>query len=764
MLFILTFVWFMPATKNSVLKYIILVWFIVISPVLLFFTVIFLTSIGSFGELPDVEELQNPKNNLASIVYSSDGNVLGKFYKENRVNIKYKDLSPNIVNALVATEDARFFEHSGVDLKALFRSVSGVLTGNSSAGGGSTITQQLAKMQFPRENLSKFQLIFRKIKEWIIAVRLERLYTKQEIMTMYLNKFDFLNLAVGIKSASQIYFNTSPDKLNVPQAAMLVGMAKNPSLFNPVRFAERTQKRRNVVLHQMVKYNYLPEAKYDSLKTQPLNLVFRPEDHNDGLATYFREYLRDNFLKEWCTTHKKENGKPYDIYRDGLKIYTTIDSRMQKYAEEAVSEHMAALQALFFKECKTKKNAPFAWNVSKDEIKNMMNSAMHRSDRYRSMKASGKTEDEILESFKVPAKMTVFTWHGEVDTSMTPYDSIKYYKSFLQTGFMAMEPQSGYIKAWVGGINHTHFQYDHVKIGKRQVGSTFKPFIYALAIQEGYSPCYRIPCVRTCITTETGQEWCPDNSGGDEKYEGKSLTLKMALALSINYTSAALMKKFGPHAVVNLARRMGVTSPLDPVPALCLGVADISVYEMVGANSTFANKGTYVQPIFVTRIEDKNGKVLEEFVPKTDEVFNEEKAYVMCELMKGVTQYGTGARINFKFNIKNPVAGKTGTTQNNSDGWFIGMTPDLAAGCWVGGEDRAVHFNTMENGQGASMALPIWGRFFQKVYADKTIKISKGDFERPKKMSEIELDCSKYEDDNKQIIEENSGDKDPFDI
>ena len=754
----------MASVKNSSVKYVVITWLVLICPALLFFLIVMLTSIGTFGEVPEVEELQNPKNNLASIVYSSDGNVLGKFYKENRVNVKYNELSPNLVNALIATEDARFYEHSGVDLKALVRSVSGVVTGNTSAGGGSTLTQQLAKMQFPRENLSKFQLVFRKIKEWIIAVRLEKLYTKQEIMAMYLNKFDFLNLAVGVKSAAQIYFNTSPDKLNIPQAAMLVGMAKNPSLFNPVRFEERTQKRRNVVLSQMVKYNYLAEASFDSLKTQPLKLVFRPEDHNDGLATYFREYLRDNFLKEWCTTHKKENGKNYDIYRDGLKIYTSIDSRMQQYAEEAVTEHMSALQALFFKECKTKKNAPFAWNVNKDEIKNIMQSAMHRTDRYRGLKMAGKSDEEIMQVFKTPVKMTVFSWHGEVDTTLSPYDSIKYYKSFLQTGFMAMEPQTGFVKAWVGGINHTHFQYDHVKIGKRQVGSTFKPFVYALAIQEGYSPCYRIPNVRTCITTETGVEWCPDNSAGEEKWDGKNLTLKQALALSINYVSAALMKKFGPYAVVNLAKRMGITSHLEAVPALCLGIADISVYEMVGANSTFANKGTYVQPIFVTRIEDKNGKVLEEFVPKTDEVFNEEKAYVMCELMKGVVQIGTGSRLRYRYNLMNPIAGKTGTTQNNSDGWFIGMTPDLAAGCWVGGEDRAVHFNTTDQGQGASMALPIWGKFFQKVYADKSIKLSKGDFERPAKMSEIELDCSKYEDDNKQMTEENSGDKDPFDM
>lgn len=754
----------MSAAKNSSSgnrKYILITWGLVFTPVLFLFMLFGLTAFELLGELPDVKELQNPRSNLASIVYSSDGRILGKFYKENRVNCTFQELSPNLVQALVATEDARFYEHSGVDLKALFRSVSGLLTGNMSAGGGSTITQQLAKMQFSDKPKSKLERVLQKIKEWIISIKLERLYTKEEIMTMYLNKFDFLNLAVGVKSASQIYFNTTPDKLTLPQAAMLVGMAKNPSLFNPRRFEERTRLRRNVVMSQMKKYGYISEARYDSLKTLPLNLDFRSEDHNEGLATYFREYLRDNFLKEWCQAHKKENGKPYDIYRDGLKIFTTIDSRMQQYAEEAANEQMKFLQGKFFKE--KKKNFPFAWNVTKDEIRNIMTSSMHRTDRYKALKAGGKSEAEITKVFETPVKMRVFSWRGEIDTMLSPLDSIRYYKSYLQCGFMAMEPQTGYIKAWVGGINHEHFKYDHVKVGRRQVGSTFKPFVYALAIQEGYSPCYQIPNVRTCITTEDGKEWCPDNSAGEEKFEGKPQTLKLALAMSINYISAALMKKFGPPAVVNLARRMGVTAPLDPVPALCLGVADISVYEMVGANSTFANQGTYVQPIFITRIEDKNGKVLEEFVPNTDEVFNEEKAYVMCELMKGVVLYGTGAELRCKYKLTNPIAGKTGTTQNNSDGWFIGMTPELVAGAWVGGEDRSVHFNTMEYGQGARMALPIWGKFFSRVYADKSIKLSKGDFFRPAHMSEIELDCSKYDKENQPIIDDLSGDKDPFD-
>ncbi|MGZ3930032.1 MAG: transglycosylase domain-containing protein, partial [Bacteroidia bacterium] len=422
-----------------------------------------------------------------------------------------------------------------------------------------------------------------------------------------------------------------------------------------------------------------------------------------------------------------------------------LDSRLQQYAEEAVNEHMYDLQKAFNKDCKQKRNAPFAWNVSKQEIENIMNSAMKRSDRYRELKQQGLSPEQIEKIFKTPAQMTVYSIRGEIDTTMTPMDSIRYYKSFLQTGFMAMEPQTGYVKAWVGGINHKHFKYDHVKVGRRQVGSTFKTFVYAMAIQEGYSPCYQLPCVRTCVTDGVGKQWCPDNSGGDEKYENKLITLKLALAMSINYVSAELIKRFGPNAVVNLARRMGITSPLDPVPAICLGTPDISVFEMVAANSTYANKGTYVQPTFVTRIEDRNGKVLEEFVPTTDEVFNEEKAYVMIQLMRGVCDYGTGTRLRFKHNLRNQIAGKTGTTQNNSDGWFIGLTPELAAGCWVGGEDRSVHFNSMEQGQGASMALPIWGKFFRKVYDDPALKISKGDFEKPARLGDIELDCSKYD-------------------
>ncbi|MBK7666554.1 MAG: transglycosylase domain-containing protein [Sphingobacteriaceae bacterium] len=675
--------------KNK--KYIAITWLLIWLPFLSIFLLLSLVAYEVLGDLPSVEELQNPKSNLATVIYSSDAKVLGKYYNENRVNVTFKELDKDLTNALVATEDARFYEHSGVDIKALARAVSGVVTGGSK-GGGSTITQQLAKMMFPREKLSKLQLATRKMKEWVIATRLEKNYTKEEIMAMYLNKFDFLNLAVGIKSASKIYFNVGPDSLRIEQAAMLVGMAQNPSLYNPIRFPEKTKHRRNIVLSQMLKYGYINQTQFDTLKVKPLGLNFHPEDHNDGLAPYFREYLRENFFK--------------NLVRD---------------------------------------NAPFAWNVNQKEIDNIMNSAMKRSDRYRELKQQNLSPQQIEKIFKTPTAMTVYSIRGEIDTIMSPMDSIRYYKSFLQTGFTAIEPQTGYVKAWVGGINHKHFKYDHVKVGRRQVGSTFKTFVYAMAIQEGYSPCYQLPCVRTCVTDGVGKEWCPDNSGGDEKYENKMITLKLALAMSINWVSAELIKRFGPNAVVNLAKRMGITAPLEAVPAICLGTPDISVYEMVAANATYANKGTYVQPTFITRIEDKNGKVLEEFIPNTDEVFSEEKAYVMIQLMRGVCDYGTGSRLRGRHNLRNQIAGKTGTTQNNSDGWFIGLTPELAAGCWVGGEDRSVHFNSMENGQGASMALPIWGKFFSKVYADKTLKVSKGDFEKPANLGDIELDCSKYD-------------------
>lgn len=744
----------MAVQNNS--KYIKITWLLVWSPFIILFFLVTLISLEVFFDLPSVEELQNPRSNLATVVYSSDSKILGKYYAENRVSVKYYELDQDLIDALISTEDARFNDHSGIDLKALGRSASGILTGNTNKGGGSTLTQQLAKMMFPRQKLSKPKMVLQKLKEWVIAARLEKNYTKDEILAMYLNKFDFLNQAVGIKSAAQIYFNRSQDSLEVQQAAMLVGMAKNPSLFNPVKKADTTLHRRNVVMMQMVKYGRLSQQKYDSLKALPLGIIFHPEDHNEGLAPYFREYLREYFMRAWCANHiNPETNKPYNIYKDGLKIYTTVDSRMQRCAEEAVSEHMTDLQKLFHKECKTKKNAPFAWNVTKEQIENIMISSMKRSDRYRSLKNEGFSKEQILVEFKKPVKMSVYSIHGDIDTILSPWDSIRYYKSFLHTGFVAIEPTTGYVKAWVGGVNHKHFKFDHVKVGRRQVGSTFKPFVYAMAIQEGYSPCYQVPNVRTCITTPDGKEWCPDNSDG-EKGTGKMITLRKALAGSVNYVSAFLIKRFGPEAVINLVRRMGITAPIDPVPSICLGTPDISVFEMVAANATFANKGTYVQPTFITRIEDKNGKVLEEFIPTTDEVFSEQNAYAIIQLMRGVVDYGTGARLRFKYNLKNEIAGKTGTTQNNADGWFMGLTPELVAGCWTGGEERSVHFNSTNEGQGASMALPIWGKFFQKIYADKTLKMTKAGFKQPENMGNVELDCSKYDAENELDISDNS--------
>jgi penicillin-binding protein 1A len=670
--------------------------------------------------------------------------VIGKYYAENRVNVEFNDISPKVINALLATEDIRFYEHSGIDFRALGRVIFGVITGNMK-GGGSTITQQLAKMLFPRERLSGLEIVYRKVKEWIIATRLEREYTKEEILTMYLNKFDFVNNAVGIKSAAKIYFNTTPDSLKYEEAAMLVGMAKNPSLFNPNRFKVRSLNRRNTVLNQLEKYEFLTAAESDSLQQLPLTLKFHRENHNDGLATYFREYLRSVFLKKWFNENLKADGTKYDIYRDGLKIYTTIDSRMQRYAEEAVTEHMTALQEEFITQSASKRNAPFAWNVTQKEIEGIMNAGIRRSERYRVLKKAGLSKEEIIQNFDIKTPMSIFSWNGEIDTVMSPKDSIRYYKGILQTGFMSMEPQTGHIKAWVGGINHKHFKYDHVQIGhNRQVGSTFKPFVYALAIQEGYSPCYQVPNVKVCIDMPGNQpDYCPENS--DDNFKGEMITLKKALANSVNHISAYLMKQFEPENVVNLTRSMGIVSKIDAVPAICLGTPEISVYEMVGAQSSFANKGTYIEPTCITRIEDKNGKIIASFTPKTREVLSEEKAYVMLQLMKGVVQYGTGVRLRYKYGLTVPIAGKTGTTQNHSDGWFMGITPELVSGCWTGGEDRSVHFDNIKYGQGANMALPIWALYMKKVYADVSINISQEDFQKPSKKIQVELDCEKYE-------------------
>lgn len=708
-------------------------WLLVLTPIVLLFVVV--TSISYFGDLPSFEELENPNSNLASLVYSADAKVLGKYYYQNRSNIHYNELSPNLINALKATEDIRFEKHSGVDLRGLFRVLFKTVILRQSAGGGSTLTQQLAKNLFPREDMSGFNLIVRKIKEWIIAVKLERSYTKEEIMAMYLNTVEFGSNSFGIKSASNTFFRKDPKDLNLQEASLLVGLLQAPSKYNPVRNPNNAIERRNTVLGQLKKYKFISPLQFDSIKKLPIKLNFEMEDHTSGLAQYFREELRMELTK-WCKEHQKADGTSYSLYKDGLRIYTTIDTRMQRYAEEAVKEQFTDLQKTFNDHWKGRT----AWKDHPEIITD----AMKNSDRYRDLKEAGLSATAIEKNFDTKVKMTVFSWKGDRDTTMTPLDSIKYCKMFLQTGFMSMEPQTGYIRAWVGGINNKYFQYDHVKEGKRQVGSTFKPFLYTLAMQEGYSPCYKVPNVRVTITDPTtGTSWTPDNS--DNKYGGM-LSLKEALAESVNCVSAYLMKQFGPQAMIQIARKMGITSPIEPFPSIALGTADISVFEMVGAYGTFANKGVWVEPQYLLRIEDKNGVVLQDFVPKKVEAISEETAFLMLNLMQGVVQFGTGSRLRgSKYNLASPIAGKTGTTQNNSDGWFMGITPELVSGCWVGCEDRSIHFRTTQLGQGANMALPVWGLYMNKVYADETLNYSKGNFERPEQPLSVELDCSKYE-------------------
>ena len=731
----------MAKTGNNTIKWL---WAIAMMPIL--FLASFIIYLTLFADLPSLEELENPRSNLASEIISSDQKVIGKYYIENRTNVSFNQISPNVVNALIATEDARFYKHSGVDVRALGRAISGALSGRESSGGGSTITQQLAKMLFPRENLNKVQLVLRKFKEWVIAVKLERNYTKNEIIAMYLNKFDFINNAVGIKSAARIYFNTTPDSLKIEQAAMLVGMAKNPSLFNPKRKPDNALTRRNVVLNQMAKYKYITPEQCEKYKKIPLKLKFTAEDQNEGLATYFREYLRD-YMKKWCKEHKKPDGSNYNLYKDGLKIYTTINSKMQRYAEEAVKEWLTELQGKFFNHWKGRKNAPF-YQMNDEEVQKLLTQAMKRSERFRVLKERGLSDSEIKATFMKPVETKLFSWKGEFDTVITPWDSMRYCKYFLQTGFMSMEPSTGYIRAWVGGIDYRNFKYDHVKQGKRQVGSTFKPFVYTLAMQEQWSPCYQVPNIPVTFDLPEGGTWTPKNS--DAKYGGM-MTLKKGLALSVNSVTAYVMKQFGPQAVVDLARKLGIESHLDAVPSLCLGTADISVFEMVGANSTFANQGVWVEPTFITRIEDKNGNVIEEFMPRRVEAISKETAYLTLNLMKGVVDHGTGLRLRFRHGLTAPIAGKTGTTQNNSDGWFMGITPDLVSGVWVGCEDRSAHFRSTDLGQGASMALPIWGIYMKKVYDDKSLKVSQDDFEKPEGLdNSIELDCSKYNEDKEQ--------------
>lgn len=742
----------MAKSKNipNVRKYIKYFWIFNLAFFFLIFLLFTFISLGWLGFMPSFEELESPKSNLASQIYSSDNVLLGTYYIENRSNANYSEISPNVINALIATEDVRFEKHAGIDYKGVLRAiVKSIILSDRSSGGGSTITQQLAKNLFPRKpNASLPELVLIKLKEWVTAIKLEHNYSKQEIIAMYLNTVDFGSHAYGIKSAAATFFNTSPDSLKVEEAAVLVGLLKAPTLFNPVRNYDKSLNRRNVVLSQMLKYEYLTQAEFDSISNLPIDVSrYRVTDHLSGLATYFREYLRIQLI-EWCKTKEKPDGGNYNLYKDGLRIYTTLDSRMQKYAEEAVEEYMGKeLQPQFFEHWKNYKNAPFDRNLSEEDTKRLIRMSIKRSDRYRLLKSEGTPVEVIEQIFKTPVPMKIFTWNGEKDTVLSPLDSIIYYKHFLNAGLMSMDPVTGYVKAYVGGINYKHFKYDHVKLSRRQVGSTFKPFVYTLAMQEGeFSPCSKVPNVPVTFETADGQKWTPRNS--NDAREGEMVTLKWALANSVNYISAYLMKRYSPHAVVQIARKMGVTSPIDEVPAICLGATDLTVYEMVGAYNTFVNKGVYIEPIFITRIEDKNGNIIESFVPRTQEAMNEETAFLMLELMKGVVESGTSVRLRYKYGLTNPIAGKTGTTQNNSDGWFIGLTPELVTGVWVGGEDRSIHFRTITYGQGAHMALPIWAIYMKKVYNDNKLKISQGDFEKPANELKVETDCNKFEQQN----------------
>ncbi len=756
--------------------YIRLFWTLFALPFVTLFVILILISQDVFGPMPTFKELENPENNLASLIYSKDGEMLGKYYVQNRSYVDFKEVSSNIVNALIATEDIRFYDHSGIDARGLARVFFKTILMGKSSGGGSTITQQLSKNLFPRDTTiykSRIayatNLVLAKFKEWITAAKLERNYTKKEILVMYLNTVPFGGMTYGIKSAARTYFNTHPDSLKLEESATLIGMLKAPTRYSPVNHQEQSKERRNVVLNQMQKYNYITEAQYDSLSQLPLEIDYNRQDHNQGPARYFRGHLRtlltqqkplkDNYssiesyredstkwannpLYGWCNKHTKPDGSHYDLYRDGLRIYTTINSKLQKYAEKAVREHLGNdLQEEFFDHMEKHKNAPFAKELKEKQIDNIINRAMRNTDRYQSLKRRGISKDSIQSNFKNPRKMEVFSWEGVKDTVMSPLDSIWYHKHFLRAGFMSMNPKNGHVKAYVGGPDYRYFQYDHVKQGKRQIGSTIKPFLYTLAMQEGYSPCHKVPNVPSTFYVNDST-WTPKNSGPSGK-EGEMVTLKWGLTRSVNYISAWLIKQFNPQSVINVMRKMGIESHIDPVPSIFLGTSDISLYEMVGAYSTYADKGVYTEPSFVTRIEDRNGNLLATFNPQESEAISEQTAYLMINLLQGVVQDGTGRRVRYKYELMNPIAGKTGTTQNQSDGWFMGVTPNLVSGAWVGGENRSIHFNTISLGQGANMALPIWAKYMKKVYNDSTLTnlVSKQDtFDMPTNFN-YDLNC-----------------------
>ena len=708
----------------------------------------FLISIGWIGYLPEIGELQNPINKSATEIYSSDAQLLGRYYKgrDNRVPINYNEIDKDIINALIATEDIRFYKHSGIDLRGLIRAVFGVLT-RSNSGGGSTITQQLAKQLYSPGAGNIIERAFQKPIEWVIAVKLERMYSKEEIIAMYLNQFDFLNNAVGIKSASHVYFNSPADKLNIQEAATLVGMCKNPSYFNPLRYNERSTSRRNVVLDQMRKAGFLTENESDSIKKLPLILDYKRVDHKEGLAPYFREYLRkvltakkpvksdyadwqketyENDKWSWendplygfFEKNKKSDGSKYDIYTDGLKIYTTIDSRMQRYAEEAVDQHMQSIQKQFFSEKKGRKYAPFSRDLTTAEVSSIMQSAVNQSERYRKLKKEGAGKEEIDKSFNTKTEMRVFTYNGWVDTVMTPMDSIRYHKHFLRCGFMSMDPADGHVKAYVGGPDFTAFQYDMVTLGRRQIGSTVKPYLYTLCMEEGMSPCDMVLNEPITIMTSSGP-WSPRNASS--RRIGEMVTLRWGLKESNNWISARLMSQFTPEALVKLMHSFGIKGKIDPVVSLALGPVEVSVAEMVDAYTAFPSRGIRVDPLYVSHIEDANGNIIGSFTPRMEEIFSEETAFKMIYMMRSVIDDGTGSRVRRVYGLTMPMGGKTGTTNNNSDGWFMGYTPKLVSGVWVGGEERSIRFDSMAQGQGAAMALPIWANYMKKVLADKQL-------------------------------------------
>ena len=755
--------------KTNFKKYILWFWATILGGLLVVILLFFTASIGGFGALPTFEELENPQTNLATEVISADGVTIGKYATENRTPIKYKELPENLVQALVATEDERFYEHSGIDFKGFARAV--IKLGRD--GGASTITQQLAKNLFTkRASRNIFKRIGQKMKEWVVSVKLERQYTKQEIIAMYLNTQDFIFNAVGIRSAARIYFGKEAKDLDVQESAILVAMLKNPRQYNPNReiSKDKSRRRRNVVFFQMAKNGFLTQSEKDSLQLLPLKINYTPESHDEGYATYFRTHLQ-KIMRNWVEKNPKPNGEEYDIFKDGLKIYVTIDSRMQQYAEEAVKEHMANLQTYFFREQKRNRTAPF-YDIERDQIRGILTRAKKNSERYKRLKIAGVSSKRIDSIFNAKTKMNVFSWRRNIDTIMSPMDSIKYYKHFLRSGLVSIEPQTGHIKAWVGGIDNKHFKYDAFAQQKRQVGSTFKPFVYATAIDQlRKSPCDMLP--NTPYTIPKGkygipEEWTPRNS--KEKYGGM-MTLKDALATSTNVVTANLIDQVAPENVVRLAKSAGIETEIQANPSIALGAVDLSLLEMTSAYSTFANKGLRVKPMIITRIEDKNGTVLKDFIPKTKEVISEESAYVILKLLEGVADSGSGIRLRssftssgkastgFPYKFTNAIAGKTGTTQNQSDGWFMGIVPNLVTGVWTGGEDRATHFAGITYGQGANMSLPSWAIFMRKCYEDKSLNVSKEDFEKPENLT-IKVDCDEVIDEDKKVIQKKNTDTD----